>query len=145
MQRRRGRGGGGAVAIGIIVVLAVVIIFRSGPRSKELRATAEPAIQAIDQYVQQHGRYPATLAATGETAPLTAYGRYRYQVMPDGAGCSLSVGSDARDGFVLTWDCATRLWTVNSRAHVDPIAAQPAVLSQPEPAASQQHDTTPLV
>jgi hypothetical protein len=130
----------------IAVVLIAIIIFRSGPRSSTLREAAQPAIQAIERYAQTHdGRYPATLAATGATPALTAYGRYHYQVLDGGANCSLSVGSEARDGFLLRWECRTRLWTMNPRSRIEPPAPIPASLAQPEPDSEPPHDSSPLV
>ncbi|HEX6965624.1 MAG TPA: hypothetical protein VF166_07470 [Gemmatimonadaceae bacterium] len=140
MYEPRRRGPYSAVIVGVVLALLVVIVvFRSGPRSEEMRKAAAPTIRAIEQYVAQHGRYPASLGVIGKSAPLTAYGHYHYRVTPDGSRCSLSVGSRFRDGFVLTWDCTTRLWTTNPALHVGPsVAAQPdsAVLSEPD-------DTTP--
>ena len=132
MHRRRGRGGF-AVAVSIGIILAVVVLFRGGPRSERMRQAAEPTIRAIEQYAQQHGHYPSSLAATGASAPLTPYGRFQYHASNDGADCSLSVGSRFRDGFVLTWDCARRQWSTNSLMRIVPATrVDSSVLSQPE-------------
>jgi hypothetical protein len=146
VRQRRGHGGLSFGLVIAVVLIAIIAIFRSGPRSTTLREAAEPAIQAIEQYAQEHdGRYPATLAVTGASPALTAYGRYHYQVLDDGANCSLSVGSEARDGFMLRWDCRTRLWTMNPRSHIEPAAPIPAALSRPAPDSEPPHDSSPLV
>ncbi|HET7565647.1 MAG TPA: hypothetical protein VFJ96_11665 [Gemmatimonadaceae bacterium] len=121
---------GGAVAL--VVVIGVC---RAGPRSEQMREAAAPTIRAIEHYAEQHGRYPASLSIMGAQAPLTAYGRFHYHASPDGSSCSLSAGSRVRDGFVLSWDCATRLWTTNPTMHIGPSTtaqADSAVLSEPE-------------
>ena len=132
MYRRRGQGGL-VVAVGIGIILVVVLLFRSGPRSEQMRQAAEPTIRAIERYAQQHGHYPSTLAATGAVTPFTPYGRFRYHASEDSTDCSLSVGSRFRDGFVLTWDCAKRQWSTNSVMRIAPAARMDSgVLSQPE-------------
>src|SRR5690242_3017303 len=134
VYRRSGRHSmmlvGGAVAL--VVVIGVC---RAGPRSQQMREAAAPTIRAIEHYAARHGRYPASLSIMGAQAPLTAYGRFHYRASPDGSSCSLSAGSRVRDGFVLTWDCATRLWTTNPTMHIGPSTTaqtDSAVLSEPE-------------
>lgn len=135
VQRRRGRGSVKMV-IGAVVLIIVIGIFRAGPRSEQMREAASPTIRAIEHYAEQHGRYPASLATMGAAAPLTPYGHYHYHASVDGSSCSLSVGSRVRDGFVLTWDCATRQWSTIPVLRIAPDDApahrDSTVLSQPD-------------
>ncbi|HEX5439027.1 MAG TPA: hypothetical protein VFW98_17880 [Gemmatimonadaceae bacterium] len=124
--REPGGSGGLATIMVVLVVLVLAVIFRGGPRNERMRSAAAPAIQAIQRYAQTHGRYPASLAETGATAPFTPYGRYRYRAIDDGADCSLSVGSSFRDGFVLVWDCARGQWSMDRGARLEPAERAPA-------------------
>lgn len=77
---------------------------------ENLKAIAQPVVDAVLAFHMNNGRYPTDLAETHISQPMTNYGPVKYKKPPNYEDCRIVIGDYRTDHFALIWRSEARSW-----------------------------------
>lgn len=98
----------------LLILLGVVLVASACDRGNSTadiecaKSIGQPIIRRLNDYKNEHGRYPASLQEAGIAPAATRLGTFEYERRGEGSAeyFVLLVGDHRRNGFVLFWNSA---------------------------------------